>query len=66
MAVALGLQESLANLFAGLHLILSKQVRVGDYIRLDSDNEGRVTDITWRYTTNLTSDNKTTGDPNAT
>lgn len=65
MAVALGLQESLANLFAGLHLILSKQVRVGDYIRLDSDNEGRVTDITWRYTTILTSANNTVVVPNA-
>ena len=65
MAVALGLQESLANLFAGLHLILSKQVRVGDYIRLDSDNEGRVTDITWRYTTILTSTNNTVVVPNA-
>lgn len=65
MAVALGLQESLANLFAGLHLILSKQVRVDDYIRLDSDNEGRVTDITWRYTTILTSANNTVVVPNA-
>ena len=65
MAVALGLQESLANLFAGLHLILSKQVRVGDYIRLDGDNEGRVTDITWRYTTILTSANNTVVVPNA-
>ena len=65
MAVALGLQDSLANLFAGLHLILSKQVRVSDYIRLDSDNEGRVTDITWRYTTILTSANNTVVVPNA-
>ena len=65
MAVALGLQDSLSNLFAGLHLILSKQVRVGDYIRLDSDSEGRVTDITWRYTTILTSANNTVVVPNA-
>jgi len=34
MAVALALQETLANIFAGLHLILSKQLRIGDYIRL--------------------------------
>ena len=51
MAVALALQETLANIFSGLHLILSKQLRIGDYIRLNSGEEGRVTDITWRFTT---------------
>ena len=50
MAVALALQEMLANIFSGLHLILSKQLRIGDYIRLGSGEEGRVTDITWRFT----------------
>jgi len=53
MAVALGLQETLANIFSGLHLILSKQLRIGDYIRLSAGEEGRVTDITWRFTTIL-------------
>ncbi len=53
MAVALGLQETLANIFSGLHLILSRQLRLGDYIRLSSGEEGRVTDITWRFTTIL-------------
>ena len=51
MAVALALQEMLANIFSGLHLILSKQLRIGDYIKLGSGEEGRVTDITWRFTT---------------
>ncbi len=51
MAVALALQETLANIFSGLHLILSKQLRLGDYIHLSSGEEGRVTDITWRFTT---------------
>lgn len=51
MAVALALQETLANIFAGLHLILSKQIRLDDYIRLSTGEEGRVTDITWRFTT---------------
>lgn len=51
MAVALALQETLANVFSGLHLILSKQLRIGDYVRLSSGEEGRVTDITWRFTT---------------
>ena len=51
MAVALALQETLSNIFSGLHLILSKQLRIGDYIKLGSGEEGRVTDITWRFTT---------------
>ena len=51
MAVALGLQETLANIFSGLQLILSRQVRVGDYIRLNTGDEGRVMDINWRFTT---------------
>lgn len=51
MAVALALQETLANIFSGLHLILSKQVRLDDYIKLSTGEEGRVTDITWRFTT---------------
>lgn len=51
MAVALGLQETLANIFSGLQLILSKQLRVNDYIKLSTGDEGRVTDINWRFTT---------------
>ena len=50
MAVALALQDTLANIFAGIHLILSKQLRIGDNIKLSSGEEGCVTDITWRFT----------------
>ncbi len=51
IAVALALQESLANLFSGIQLIASRQIRTGDYIRLDSGEEGYVADINWRNTT---------------
>ncbi len=51
LAVALALQDTLSNLFAGIHIIASQQVRPGDYVQLDSSQEGYVTDITWRYTT---------------
>jgi small-conductance mechanosensitive channel len=51
LAVALGLQDTLSNLFAGITIMVSKQVRPGDYVRLDSAQEGTITDITWRYTT---------------
>lgn len=51
LAVALALQDTLSNLFAGIHVIASKQVRPGDYVKLDSGEEGYVMDVTWRYTT---------------
>jgi small-conductance mechanosensitive channel len=50
LAVALALQDTLANLFAGIHVIASKYVKGGDYIRLDSGEEGYVVDINWRHT----------------
>ena len=51
IAVALALQETLGNLFAGIQIILSKQVRQGDYVRLSSGEEGWVTDVRGRSTT---------------
>lgn len=51
LAVALALQDTLSNLFAGFYTTLAKQVRVGDFIKLDSGPEGQVVDITWRTTT---------------
>ncbi len=51
LAVALALQDTLANLFAGLHVIGSRKVVPGDYVVLDSAEEGYVEDINWRNTT---------------
>jgi small-conductance mechanosensitive channel len=51
LAAALALQPTLANLFSGLQIIAAKQLHPGDYIKLDSGEEGYVTDITWRNTT---------------
>jgi small-conductance mechanosensitive channel len=50
LAVALALQDTLANLFAGIHILVEKSIRVGDFIKLESGQEGRVEDITWRTT----------------
>ncbi len=36
LAVALALQDTLANLFAGLHILVEKSVRVGDFVKLES------------------------------
>jgi small-conductance mechanosensitive channel len=51
LAVALALQDTLSNLFSGFQIILARQVRSGDFVRLDSGAEGYVTDIQWRNTT---------------
>ncbi|PJZ26978.1 mechanosensitive ion channel protein [Leptospira hartskeerlii] len=50
LAFALGLQETLSNLFAGLGVLLGKKVSVGDYISLETGEEGLVEDINWRTT----------------
>lgn len=51
LAVALALQDTLSNLFAGIHILVSKQVRPGDFIKLETGEEGYVVDISWRNTT---------------
>jgi small-conductance mechanosensitive channel len=50
VAVALALQETLSNLFAGLYLLADRPVSPGDYIKLDSGQEGYVIRIGWRST----------------
>jgi small-conductance mechanosensitive channel len=51
LAVALALQDTLANLFAGVHILASKKVQPGDYVALDGGQEGYIVDINWRNTT---------------
>ncbi len=50
LAVALALQDTLANLFAGIHILMEKSIRVGDFVKLETGQEGYVDDITWRTT----------------
>ncbi len=51
LAVALALQDTLSNLFAGFYVSVAGQVRLGDYIKLNSGEAGYVVDISWRSTT---------------
>ncbi len=51
MALALGLQETLASVFAGFTMIFAPQIRNNDFVRLSNGQEGRIVDIAWRYTT---------------
>ena len=50
LAVALALQDTLANLFAGIHILMEKSIRVGDFVKLETGQEGYIEDITWRTT----------------
>jgi small-conductance mechanosensitive channel len=51
LAVALALQDTLSNLFGGFYVAVAGQVRLGDYVKLNTGEEGYVTDIGWRCTT---------------
>ena len=50
LAVALALQDTLANLFAGIHILLEKSIRIGDFVKIETGEEGYIEDITWRTT----------------
>jgi small-conductance mechanosensitive channel len=50
VAVALALQPTLSNLFAGFHIIFGRMVRVGDFVELESGQQGFVSDVGWRNT----------------
>ena len=50
LAVALALKDTLSNFFAGFHIVATRQIRVGDYLKLSSAEEGYVNDISWRTT----------------
>lgn len=51
LAVALALQDTLSNFFAGIQILATRRVRTGDWIQLESGEVGKVIDITWRNTT---------------
>lgn len=50
LAVALALQGTLSDLFAGFYISASRQIKIGDYVKLESGEEGYVTDVNWRAT----------------
>jgi len=50
LAVAIALQDTLGNFFAGLYIKADRPVKVGHYVRLESGQEGYVDHIGWRST----------------
>jgi len=51
LAVALALQPTLTNFLAGTYVMSDAIIHTGDYVMLDSGQEGFVEDIGWRTTT---------------
>ncbi len=64
LAVALALQDTLGNFFAGLYLHADRPLRIGDYIRIDTGHEGIVVHVGWRSTHLRTRANNTVVVPN--
>ncbi len=50
IAVALALQDTLTNFFAGVYLRLDSPVHIGDFMKLDTGDQGFVTQLGWRST----------------
>lgn len=50
LAVSLALQDTLANFFAGMYLIIEQPVSIGDLVKVESEQTGVVTNIGWRTT----------------
>lgn len=51
LAVSLALQATLTDLVSGMLLLASRQIAIGEYVKLSTGEEGYVSDITWRTTT---------------
>ena len=64
LALALALQDTLANFFAGVHILAEEPISVGHFIRLSSGEEGTVIDIGWRTTRVRTGSNNIIVIPN--
>ena len=65
LAVALALQDTLSNFFAGIYVAVDKPVEEGQFVKLENGNEGYVTDIGWRSTRIRTLSNNTIVIPNS-
>ncbi len=65
LAVALALQPTLTQLFSGMQILASRQVKPGDYIELETGQKGYIADITWRNTIIRTLENNLVVIPNS-
>lgn len=57
LAIGFALKDFLANIFGGVSIIIDRNFKVGDFIKLDKNTSGRVIDIGLRTTKIKTIDN---------
>jgi small-conductance mechanosensitive channel len=50
LVAALAFRDLFANLYSGFQLAQGEQIKVGDFIKLESGESGYITDVTWRNT----------------
>jgi small-conductance mechanosensitive channel len=50
LAAFLAFRDAVPNLFAGFQMAATQTIKVGDYIKLDTKEEGYITDISWNAT----------------
>jgi small-conductance mechanosensitive channel len=65
LAISLALKDTLSDVFAGLHILLSKKVEPGDFIELESGQKGDIINVTWRNSTILERSNNVFIVPNS-
>ena len=65
LAVALALQDTLKNMFSGFFVIADKPVQVGDFVRLESGQEGWLVKLGWRSSQFRTTNQTTVVIPNS-
>ncbi len=57
VGIGFGLQNIISNFVSGIILMLERSVKIGDYIEIDNNTRGRVTDIKMRSITVNTNSN---------
>jgi small-conductance mechanosensitive channel len=48
LAIALSLQDTLKNMFSGLFVVADKPLEVGDFVKLETGQEGYLSKLGWR------------------
>jgi potassium-dependent mechanosensitive channel len=65
MIIGLAIQANISNIFSGIAINVERPFRIGDWIRINDQDEGRVEDITWRSTKLWNRDGSISRIPNA-
>lgn len=65
LAVALALQNTLSDFFAGIYISSDKTIGLGDYVKLESGLKGYVDEMGWRSTKIKTLPNNSVSVPNS-